>query len=125
MNKYLKIGGFGFLIWLIPFLVSFLIFPLREDNRVLFESIMPVVLTIVVIKLTIFYYIKLEKDFLREGITLGVIWFVISIIIDLIMFIPESEWHMSFSDYMMDIGLTYLIILIIPIGLGYLLEKRK
>ena len=125
MNKYLKIGGFGFLIWLIPFLVSFLIFPLREDNRALFESIMPVVLTIVVIKLTIFYYLKLEKDFLREGIMLGVIWFVISIIIDLIMFIPESEWHMSFSDYMMDIGLTYLIILIIPIGFGYLLEKRK
>ena len=125
MNKYLKIGGFGFLIWLIPFLVSFLIFPLREDNRALFESIMPVVLTIVVIKLTIFYYLKLEKDFLREGIMLGVIWFVISIIIDLIMFIPESEWHMSFSDYMMDIGLTYLIILIIPIGFGYLLKKRK
>lgn len=125
MNKYLKIGGFGFLIWLIPFLVSFLIFPLREDNRALFESIMPVILTIVVIKLTIFYYLKLEKDFLREGIMLGVIWFVISVIIDLIMFIPESEWHMSFSDYMMDIGLTYLIILMIPIGFGYLLEKRK
>ena len=125
MNKYFKIGGFGFLIWLIPFLISFLIFPLREDNRALFESIMPVILTIVVIKLTIFYFIKLEKDFLREGIMLGVIWFVISIIIDLIMFLPESEWHMSFSDYMMDIGLTYLIILIIPIGFGYLLEKRK
>ena len=125
MNKYLKIGGFGFLIWLIPFLISFLIFPLREDNRALFESIMPVVLTIVVIKLTIFYYLKLEKGFLREGIMLGVIWFVISIIIDLFMFIPESEWHMSFSEYMMDIGLTYLIILIIPIGFGYLLEKRE
>ena len=125
MNKYIKIVGFGFLIWLIPFLVSFVIFPLRETNRPLFESIMPVILTIVVLIFSILTFIKLDKDFIGEGVVLGIIWLVISIIIDLVMFLPESDWHMSFSDYMMDIGLTYLIILLIPIGFGYILEKRK
>jgi len=125
MNKYVKIGGFGFLIWLIPFLVSFVVFSLRDTNRPLFESIMPVVLTIVVLVFSILYFIKIDKDFIGEGILVGIVWIVISIIIDLVMFMPESEWHMSFSDYMMDIGLTYLIILLIPIGFGYLLEKRK
>jgi hypothetical protein len=32
--------------------------------------------------------------------------------------------QMSFSDYMMDIGLTYLIILMIPIGIGALVNKK-
>lgn len=125
MNNYMKIGGFGFLIWLIPFIISFIIFPLREDNRALFESIMPVILTIVVLIFSIMYFIKLDKDFIGQAVLIGVVWLVISIIIDLVMFLPESEWHMSLSDYMLDIGLTYLIILLIPIGIGYLLEKRK
>jgi hypothetical protein len=125
MNKYVKIGGFGFLIWLIPFLVSFVIFPLRDTNRPLFESIMPVVLTIVVLIFSILYFMRVDKDFIGEGILVGIVWLVISIIIDLVMFMPESEWQMSLSDYMMDIGLTYLIILFIPISLGYLLEKKK
>lgn len=125
MNKNIKIIGFGLLIWLIPFLVSFLIFPLRDDNRALFESIMPVILTIVVLIFSILYFIKIGKNFINVGILIGIAWIIISIIIDLIMFLPESEWQMSFSDYMMDIGLTYLIIILIPIGFGYLLEKRK
>lgn len=124
MKIYAKIGVFGFLIWLIPFLFSFVIYPLRENNRVLFESIMPVILTIVVVIFSILYFLNRKQDFIREGIYLGVIWFLICIIIDLLMFLPKSEWHMSFSDYMMDIGLTYLIIFVIPIGLGYLLEKK-
>ena len=124
MNKYIKIGGYGFLIWLIPFIVSFLIFPLREDNRALFESIMPVILTIVVLIFSIKFFIKPDKDFISQGILIGVVWLVISIIIDIIMFIPESEWHMSLSDYMMDIGFTYLIYPIVTIGFGYMLQKN-
>ncbi len=37
---------FGFLIWLLPFVVSILIFPLRTSHRALFESIMPVALNL-------------------------------------------------------------------------------
>jgi hypothetical protein len=124
VNKYIKLVGFGFLIWLIPFLVSFLIFPLRNENRVLFESIMPVVVVFVVVVFSLLYFKKLEKNFLHESIIACVIWFLISILIDLIMFLPETPWHMSIIDYMMDIGLTYVIILIIPIGWGFLLNKH-
>ena len=119
-----KLLAYGFLIWLIPFLVSFLIFPIREDNRLLFESIMPVVLTTVVIVFSVLYFNKMETNFVREGIIVGITWMAISIIIDLFMFLPESQWHMSLLDYMIDIGLTYMIILLIPIGFGGLIEKR-
>jgi len=124
MKKYLKIGLFGFLVWLIPFIVAFLIYPIRTSNRALFESIMPVVLTICVVLFSIFYFKKVKTHFFKEGVLIGVIWFVINLVIDLMMLMPESPMKMSFTDYMMDIGLTYIIILTICIGFGYLLEKQ-
>ena len=124
MNKYVKLVGFGFLIWLIPFLVSFVIFPLRNTNRPLFESIMPVVLVLTVMIISVLYFKKIEKDSLKEGVITGVLWFVLSLVIDLMLFLPASPMQMNFSDYMMDIGLTYLIILMIPIGIGALVNKK-
>lgn len=126
MKKYVKwIIGFGILIWLIPFLVSFVVFPLKDSNRPLFESIMPVVLTITVVIFSILFFKRVDREFNKEGFIIGIVWFTISIVIDLFMFIPESSMHMSLVDYIMDIGLTYLIILVIPVGFGYMLEKKN
>jgi len=114
---------YGFLVWLIPFIVAILIYPMHESNRPLFESIMPVVVTVCVVVFSILYFKKLEKEFIREGILLGVLWFAISLLIDLVMFLPDSPMHMELIPYMMDIGLTYLIIPAITIGFGYLKGK--
>ena len=116
---------FGFLIWLIPFVVSFFIFPLRSSSRPLFESIMPVVLTSAVVLFTVRYLRKINREFVKEGIFIGIVWLVISLVIDLILLMPESPMQMTLSDYGMDIGITYLIILIIPVGSGYLMEKNR
>ena len=124
MIKYMKIVGFGVLIWLVPFIISVLIFPLRDSNRPLFESIMPVVLTITVIFFSILYFKKSEKDYFKNGLIAGFTWIIISIVIDLILFLPEGPMQMTITDYITDIGLTYLIILIIPIGIGYLIENK-
>ncbi len=116
---------FGFLIWLIPFVVSFFIFPLRSSSRPLFESIMPVVLTSAVVFFTVRYLSKINREFVKEGIFIGIVWAVISLVIDLILFMPESQMQMTLSDYMMDIGITYWIILIIPLGSAYLMKKNS
>ena len=116
---------FGFLIWLIPFVVSFFIFPLRSSSRPLFESIMPVVLTSAVVFFTVRYLSKIHREFVKEGIFIGIVWAVISLVIDLILFMPESQMQMTLSDYIMDIGITYLIILIIPLGSAYLMKKNS
>lgn len=124
MNKYVKIGLFGFLIWLIPFMVSFIIFPLRDSNRPLFESIMPVILTLIVVIFSILYFKKVDIISIKEGFIIGFIWFIISLIIDLLLFIPSSPMQMTLVDYMMDIGFTYLIIITIPLGFSYLIESK-
>ena len=121
MKKYLKIALFGFLIWLIVFLISIALFSIHETQRPLFESIMPVVITACAVFFSVFHFRKTEANFLKEGVLLGVIWFAVNILIDLMLFM-EGPMKMSFAEYMKDIGLTYLIIPIVTIGFGYLLE---
>jgi hypothetical protein len=115
---------FGFLMWLIPFIVSFPIFTLRESNRALFESIMPVVVTICVVFLAILYLRKTGADFLKEGFLIGIVWYLICIVIDLLMFM-WGPMKMTFGQYMADIGLTYVIIPTVTVGFGYLLGIRR
>ena len=124
MNKNLKIILFGFFVWLVPFAVSFVIFPLKETMRPLFESIMPLVLTIVVVIFSFYYLKNLEVNLVNEGILIGITWFFINIIIDLILFIPTSPIQMTLPDYLMDIGLTYLIIPAITIGMALTANNR-
>ena len=124
MKSIKKVLLYGFLVWLIPFIVSFLIFPLKSSNRALWESIMPVVITISAVPFLILYFSKLQAHFLKEAVLLGIIWLAISLILDLLLFM-EGPMKMSFADYMMDIGLTYLMIPTISIGFGCLLEKRR
>ena len=126
MIKNLKwIIVFGIFVWLIPFIASFPIVGLRETNRALFESIMPVVLTATLVFFSILFFKRVNEDYFKEGFIVGISWFFISLIIDLLLFLPESPMQMSISEYMMDIGLTYLMIILIPLGFGYLLEHRS
>jgi hypothetical protein len=122
MNRYLKVGLFGFFIWLIPFVVSVLIFPLRAMQRPLFESIMPVVIAIWTVFFAVIYLLGIKSGFQKEGIVIGMAWFFISIFLDLLVFI-EGPIKMSLWDYATDIPLTYLMIPTITFGFGYLMEK--
>jgi hypothetical protein len=124
MKSIKKTLLYGFLIWLIPFIIAFLIFPIRESNRALFESIMPIAITICVVFFAAVYFKKLEDNFLKEGVLIGIVWLVMSFGIDLIMFM-QGPMKMSFINYAMDIGLTYLIIPTITVGFGYLLNKNE
>lgn len=122
--KFSKLLLYGFLVWLGPFAVSVLIYPLRSAQRPLFESIMPVVITACAVFFSVLYLGNVTSGFLREGIRLGATWLVISLSIDLLLFM-EGPMKMSLLDYVKDIGLTYLIIPTITIGFGYLLERYE
>lgn len=74
MKSIKKTLFYGFLIWLIPFITAFFIFPIRESNRALFESIMPVVITICVVIFAYLYLKKVENNYARESVLIGLIW---------------------------------------------------
>src|SRR3990172_988432 len=120
--KSIKLALFhGFLIWLIVFVAAIAIFPLREPNRPLFESIMPVILTACATIFSVTYLRRLDSQPLREGIWLGLIWFVLNLSLDQLMF-SWGPMKMSLLEYLSDLWVTYLMIPIIPIGMGILLK---
>jgi hypothetical protein len=122
MNRYLKIGLFGFLIWMIPFAVSVLIFPLRAGQRPLFESIMPVVIAIWTVFFSIICFSKGYGRFLNDGILIGLVWLAMSMALDVIVF-SAGQFMMPLKDYVADIAITYLMIPAITSGFGYLMER--
>lgn len=114
---------FGFLVWLIPFVVAFAIFPIRQSARPLFESIMPVTVTLVVVAFGITYFKSVTRGFIREGIFLGLLWMAVSLLIDAPLMLLGGPMKMSVGEYVADIGLTYLIMPTVTIGLGLVLAR--
>ena len=108
---------FGFLVWLIPFGVALVAFPLKESWRSLFESIMPVTLALVVVPCAVIYLRRVRSGLVKEGILLGVLWFAMSVTIDLpLMLNPPMNY--TLLEYAADIGLTYVMMPIITIGIA-------
>jgi predicted membrane channel-forming protein YqfA (hemolysin III family) len=103
---------YGFLIWLIPFVASFFIFQLHETDRPLFETLMTVILTTTIMGVLIKYTKKNPIDSIQEGLLIGLIWLAINLFLDSFIFL-WGPLKRPLSDYIKDIGLTYLIIPII------------
>ncbi|MBB6402340.1 hypothetical protein HNP92_001662 [Methanococcus maripaludis] len=123
--NYLKCGFFGLLTWLIPFLLSFLFYSENEGLLIdifLFKSIMIVISGLVGVSLLIMYFKDIKKDYLIEGIFVGVSWLIINLILDILILIPMSG--MTYLTYFSQIGLRYLIIPTISISMGFLLKLK-
>jgi hypothetical protein len=117
MKAWPKALGLGFLVWLLPFVVAFLVFPFRESWRALFESVMAVTLSVVVVWLGLVYLRKLSSVTIKDGVLVGLLWWAMSVAIDLPLML-SGPIKMSFVDYMADIGFTYAMIPIITTGLA-------
>jgi hypothetical protein len=117
---------FGFLSWLIPFLVSI---PFYSPQGVLlvdvflFKSIMIVVGSTVGTILMVWLFLRIHEGYLREGIAIGFSWLVINWVMDGLVLLPLSR--MDVSTYFSQIGIRYLVIPVIAIALGFVLEKSK
>jgi hypothetical protein len=116
---------FGLLIWLIPFAVAFVIFPLRESSRPLFESIMPVSVAGATVLFGVLYFRHVAGDYVRQGILIGVIWLVMFLLIDMPLMLLGGPMQMTLWEYISDIGITYLMIPAITIGMGVALGQKE
>ncbi len=123
MKSLGKAIGFGVLVWLIPFCVAFLIFPIHDSARPLFESVMAVTVCSTSVLLGIAYLKNVKENIATEGIQIGALWFVISILIDTPLMLLGGPMKMSISAYIDDIGVTYLCIPIITWGLGAAISR--
>jgi len=112
---------FGLLVWLIPFAVAFVIYPVRQSNRPLFESIMPVTVAVATVVFAVLYLRQVDGKYVREGLSIGLIWLIMCLAIDMPLMLLGGPMQMTLWEYVADIGVTYLMIPVITIGMGVVL----
>ena len=102
--------AYGFIVWLIPFAVGFLSYPIHDTHRALFESVMAITVsaTAAFTALIFFKRTVIESDIV--GLRIGIVWFFVCILIDAPLFLIGGPMHMTVEEYLADIGATYLII---------------
>jgi hypothetical protein len=115
----------GFADWLLPFAVSFAIFPLRAEDYYLFESLLSVTVVFAAVFFAILYFKRTKAKSIQEGFLVGALWLIVNLAIDLALFLPSSPMQMSFSLYLRQIGIKYVSILIVATGFGYLLANMN
>ncbi len=117
MKSFGKALAYGLLAWLIPFVVAFSVFIFHESNRALFESVMAVAVAGTAILCGLLYMRRIPNPGPKDGLYVGLLWWIVCVLIDLPM-ITAGPMEMSFGAYMADIGLTYVAIPVITLGLG-------
>jgi len=126
MNKHIRNIFYGFLAWLVPFIASIFFYSKEGGLTIdvfLFKSIMIVIGSITAAYLLILYFRNINTNYIKEGIIVGIVWFVINIILDLLVLIPLSG--LSVGDYFIQIGLRYLVMPVMSIMAGKVLAEKK
>ena len=123
MNRYLKQVILGVLVWVIPFAISVIIFPLHESMLMFFKTLMIIIGAISGVFFIVIYFSKEKINYFSDGISLGIIWFVINITLDLVVLVVLFKTPVV--EYFTDTGLRYLIMPVITFGFGYILSKNK
>ena len=96
----------GLLSWFIPFVVGFLLFPIKKANAPLFSSLMYLVVLATAGLLLLWYFRKRAVSF-GEAAAVGTLWMAINLILDYPMF-AFGPMKMTPLGYYSEIGLVYL-----------------
>jgi hypothetical protein len=123
-NPRIMIFIYGFLLWLTTFLVSVVIYPLKDTSVPLFDSLMPVALAALTLWFLYLYFKGVPSGYTKAGLVAGIVWLIMNILPDQFLF-SWGPMQMTFTDYLYDIGLTYLLIPVITTGSGYLMDRAR
>jgi hypothetical protein len=107
----------GLAVWAVTIAAAVSAAPIKASNRLLFESIMPVALSAVIVLAAVLYF-RCRPGGIAEGAAVGAIWLAINLGLDGLMF-SSGPMKMDVGAYVQDIGLTYLIIPIVTTGIGW------
>ena len=125
MDKNLRILFSGFLVWLIPFLVSVPLYPQGQPVTDLqtVKSILIVIGGAVGALLALWYLRDVRKDFATEGAILGITWLLISSALDILVLVYLLH-GMGLASWAGQIGIRYLLMPIMTTAMGAAMELR-
>lgn len=104
----------GLMSWVIPFVVSFLIFPLKKSNGPLFGTLMGLVVLLTAGALLKVYFGGRPAS-ISEALATGALWLAMSLLFDYPMF-AYGPMQMTAGAYYSEIGATYLAFPVFALG---------
>jgi hypothetical protein len=123
ITHWKRAAGLGLLSWLLPFAFSFLVFPLKQANAPLFDSVMAVAVVAAAGLLARWYFRDLPAR-VGEAALLGFVWLAINLILDYPMF-AYGPMRMSAARYYAEIGSGYLLYPAFLAGAAWAFGRRS
>ncbi len=123
MDRWLKMVGFGFLLWVIPFIISIPLVPLMTTDLATFKAVMTAVGGLSGMLLIVLYFKDVKEQQFREGAIVGTVWLLLNWALDIIILLPLT--NQTLPVYFTQIGVAYLVAPAMTLGTGYLLENAK
>src|SRR5271165_6417984 len=114
MIQWKRAAVLGFLSWLIPFMMAFPLFPLKQANGPLFDTVMTLVVLLTAASLLPIYF-KNRAVTMPEALATGALWFALNLAFDYPMF-SHGPMKMTAAAYYSEIGLGYLIFPVFAFG---------
>lgn len=126
MNKWLKIILLGLIIWVIPFVVSVVVWDLETNQPKVtiawFYALMAFTGAIGFAIAACLYFRKVKGDPVKEAVMVGIIWYIELLLLDLIVLV--GFFGMTMTDYY-HLTITYLNPLVLSILVGYIIKYNK
>lgn len=114
--------GYGFIAWVVPYVSAIPLLGLMQSDLIFFKTLMILIGGLTGAICIALYFMKVEKDYLQEGIWLGIVWVVLNWLLDFIALLPLTK--MPYLQYFKEIGLRYLVMPAMSIPVGYVLSKK-
>ncbi|MEN6591891.1 MAG: hypothetical protein ABFC12_01455 [Methanobacterium sp.] len=119
-KKILEIIGFGFIVWLIPTIVTY--FASNAGSVQLYDFTASVAIGGSAVVLSYIYFKDITSHFVREGIIIAIVWLIITLVLDMVLiFLGVSKT--SLIEYTVTVVPLYVIIPAITIGFGLYLDQ--
>ena len=113
---------YGFLIWILTYIITETINPIFADSLPYVNIIFPIVIIILTGFFGILYIRNIEENEVIEGILAGIIFVVVDIILDLVFFIIPQNNVLLIQNYNFHFISMIVLTLLITTFLGYLAQ---
>jgi len=113
---------YGFLIWILTYIITETINPIFTDSLPYVNIIFPIVIIILTGFFGILYIRNIEENEVIEGILAGIIFVVVDIILDLVFFIIPQNNVLLIQNYNFHFISMIVLTLLITTFLGYLAQ---
>ena len=103
------------MVWFIPTIITYI--TSFTSGLYLFDVISALSIAITVIVFAYIYFKDIDSHFIKEGIILGVVWLLISIVLDIILVLLGIT-KLTITQYAIYVAPIYIIIPVVTIGFG-------